>query len=58
MKPYLVAVLAASLASGVVMNPGMITAYLRFLISGSDHIGSPLRPAVIQLKIARLNASY
>ena len=40
------------------MNRGMITAYLRFLISGFDHIGSPLRPALIQLKIARLNASY
>ena len=48
----------ASRASGVIMNRGMITAYLPFLISGFDRIGLSMRPAVNQLQVARLNASY
>ena len=52
------ALLAASLASGVIMNRGMITAYLPFLINGFDRIGLSIRPAVAQLQVAGLNASY
>ena len=57
-KPCLVVVLAASRASGVIMRRGMIMAYLPFLISGFDRIGLSMRPAVTQLQVARLNASY
>ena len=57
-KPCLAAVLAASLAGGVIMNRGMITAYLPFLINGFDRIGLSIRPAVAQLQVAGLNASY
>ena len=57
-KPGLVAVLVASRASGVIMNRGMITAYLPFLISGFDRIGLSMWPAVSQLQVARLDASY
>ena len=57
-KLCLAAVLAASLASGVIMNRGMITAYLPFLINGFDRIGLSIRPAVTQLQVAGLNASY
>ena len=54
----LVGLLAASLASGVIMNRGMITAYLPFLINGFDRIGLSIRPAVAQLQVVGLNASY
>jgi hypothetical protein len=57
-KPCLVALLAASRTSGVIMNRGMLTAYLPFLISSFDRIGLSMRPAVTQLKVARLYASY
>ena len=57
-KPCLVAVLAASLASGVIMNRSMITAYFPFLINGFDRIGLSIRPAVAQLLVVELNASY
>lgn len=57
-KPCLVAVLAACLAGGVIMSRGMISAYLPFLINGFDAIGLPIRPAVDQLQVARLQASY
>ena len=50
--------LVASRASGVIMNWGMIMAYLPFLISGSDRFGLPMRTAVTQLQVARLNVSY
>ena len=53
-----VAVRVASRASGVIMNWGMIMAYLPFLISGFDRFGLPMRTAVTQLQVARLNASY
>ena len=53
----MVALLAASRASGVIMNRGMLTAYLQFLISSFNRIGLSMRPAVTQLKVARLNAS-
>ena len=52
------AVLVASRASGIIMNWGMIMAYLPFLISGFDRISLPMRTVVTQLKLARLNASY
>ena len=51
------AVLVASRASGVIMNRGMLTAYLPFLISSFNRIGLSMRPAVTQLKVTRLNAS-
>ena len=57
-KPCLVAVLAASLSGGVIMNRGTITAYLPVLINGFDAIGLPIRPAVAQLQVAGLQASY
>jgi len=57
-KPCLVAVLAAGLAGGVIMNRGTITAYLPVLINGFDAIGLPIRPAVAQLQVAGLQASY
>ena len=57
-KPCLVAVLAAGLAGGVIMNRGTITAYLPVLINGFDAIGLPIRPAVAQLQVAGLEASY
>ena len=50
--------LAANRASGVIMNRGMITTYLPFLISSFDRIGLSMRPAVSQLQVARLDASY
>ena len=52
------AVLVASRASGVIMNRGIIMAYLTFLITGFDRIGLPMRAVVTQLQVARLNASY
>ena len=52
------AVLVATRASSVIMNRGMIMAYLPFLISGFDHIGLPMRTVVTQLQVARLNATY
>ncbi len=57
-KPCLAAVLAASLAGGVITNRGIITAYLPFLINGFDRIGLSIRPVVAQLQVAGLNASY
>ena len=57
-KSCLAAVLAASLASGVIMNRGPITAYLPFLINGFDSIGLPIRPALAQLQVSGLSASY
>jgi predicted Zn finger-like uncharacterized protein len=57
-KPCLVAVLVAGLAGGVIMNRGTITAYLPVLINGFDAIGLPIRPAVAQLQVAGLQASY
>ena len=48
----------ASRASGVIINWGMIVAYIPFLISGFDRIGLPMRTAVTQLQVVRLNASY
>ena len=36
----------------------MITAYLPFLINGFDRIGLSIRPAVAQLQVVGLNASY
>jgi predicted Zn finger-like uncharacterized protein len=57
-RPCLVALLAAGLAGGVIMNRGTITAYLPVLINGFDAIGLPIRPAVAQLQVAGLQASY
>ena len=45
-------------ASGLIMNRGIISAYLPFLIGGFDRIGLTMRPAVIQPQVARLDASY
>ena len=57
-KPCLAALLAASLASGVIMNRGMVTAYLPSLIKGFDRIGLSIRPAVAQLHVTGPNANY
>ena len=57
-KPFLATVIAASIAGGVILNRGMITAYLPFLINGFDRIGLSIRPAVAQLQVVGLNASY
>ena len=57
-KLCLVAMLAASLVSGVIMSRGMITAYLPSLINEFDRIGLSIRPALAQLQVAGLNASY
>ena len=57
-KPCLAAVLAASFASGVIMNRGMVTSYLPSLIKGFDRIGLSIRPAVAQLQVTGLNASH
>lgn len=57
-KPFLAAILAATLASGIILNRGMITAYLPSLINGFDRIGLSIRPTLAQLQVAGLNASY
>lgn len=57
-KPFLAAVLAATLVSGVILNRDLITAYLPFLINGFDRIGLSIRPTLAQLQVAGLNASY
>ncbi|MEC8109292.1 MAG: hypothetical protein VX106_02620 [Pseudomonadota bacterium] len=57
-RPCLTEVLVAGLASGVIMNRGMVTAYLPFLIKGFDRGGLSIRPVVAQLQVAGLNASY
>ena len=57
-KLFFVAILATSLVGGVIVNRGMITAYLPFLINGFDRIGLSIRPAVAQLQVVGLNASY
>ena len=57
-KQCLVAVLAASIASGIIMSRSTITAYLPFLINGFDSIGLPIRPTVAQLQLVGLNVSY
>ena len=50
--------LADSLASAVIMNRGMITVCLQFLISRFDRIGLSMWPAVTQLQVVKLDASY
>ena len=57
-KPCLAAVFAASFAGGLLMSRDTITAYLPFLINGFDRIGLSIRPAVAQLHVSGLNASY
>ena len=57
-KPCMVAVLAASIASAVITNRGVITAYLPFLISGFDRVGFSIRPAISHLRVVGLSASY
>ena len=58
LKLCLVTVFAASFASSVIMYRGIITAYLPFLINGFNSIGLSIRPALAQLQVAGLNASY
>ena len=57
-KLYLVAVMAAGFAGALIINRGMITAYLPFLINGFDAIGLPVKSAVVQLQVTDLQASY
>lgn len=49
---------APRIASGIMMNEGMISAYLPFLISGFRRSVLPMRTAMTQLQVARLYASY
>ena len=57
-KPCLAALLVASLASGVITNRTIVTAYLPFLIKGFDRVGLSIRPALAHLQVTELNASY
>ena len=57
-KPFFAALLAAALLSSVIIHRGSITAYAPFLINGFNAIGLTIRPALSQLQVVRLNASY
>ena len=57
-KTCFAALLAAALFSSVVIHRGSITAYAPFLINGFNAVGLTIRPALSQLQVVRLNASY
>ena len=57
-KPFFAALLAAALLSSVIIHRGSITAYAPFLINGFNALGLTIRPALSQLKVVGLNASY
>ena len=57
-KPFFAVLLAAALLSSVILHRGSITAYAPFLINGFNAIGLTIRPALSQLQVVRLNASY
>ena len=56
--PFLAAVPPPRIASDIIMNQGMITAYLPFMVSGFKRSGLSMRTALTQLQVARLDASY
>ena len=57
-KPFFAALLAAALLSSVILHRGSITAYAPFLINGFNAVGLTIRPALSQLQVVGLNASY
>ena len=57
-KTCFAALLAAALLSSVVIHRGSITAYAPFLINGFNAVGLTIRPALSQLQVVGLNASY
>ena len=57
-KPCFAALLVAVLLSSVIIHRGSITAYAPFLINGFNTVGLTIRPALAQLKVVGLNASY
>ena len=57
-EPFLAAVPPPRIASGILMNQGMIMAYLPFLISDFKRGFLSMRTALTQLQVARLAASY
>jgi predicted Zn finger-like uncharacterized protein len=57
-KTFLVALLAAVLLSSAIIQRGSITAYAPFLINGFNAVGLTIRPALSQLQVVGLNASY
>ena len=52
------ALLAAALLSSAIIQRGSITAYAPFLINGLNAVGLTIRPALSQLQVVGLNASY
>ena len=46
------------IASGIIINHGMITAYLPFLISAFRRSGLPVRTAMTLLQVTRLDVIY
>ena len=50
--------LAAALLSSVIIHRGSITAYAPCLITGFNSVGLTIRPALSQLQVVGLNASY
>ena len=57
-KPCFAALLVAALLSSVIIHRGSITAYAPFLINGFNAVGLTIRPALSQLQVVGLNASY
>ena len=57
-KPFFATLLAAALLSSVIIHRGSITAYAPFLINGFNAVGLTIRPALSQLQVVGLNASY
>ena len=57
-KACFTALLAAALLSSVIIHRGSITAYAPFLINGFNALGLTIRPALSQLQVVGLNASY
>ena len=57
-KPFFAVLLAAALLSSVIIHRGSITAYAPFLINGFNAVGLTIRPALAQLQVVGLNASY
>ena len=57
-KECFTALLAAALISSVIIHRGSITAYAPFLINGFNAVGLTIRPALSQLQVVGLNASY
>ena len=57
-KACFTALLSAALISSVIIHRGSITAYAPFLINGFNAVGLTIRPALSQLQVVGLNASY